>query len=1376
MACLDAGYRSCKTSLHLQRQALRVVPSTVRSLLACSLFIAVAPNTHAALGDAWVTRNALPTSAPLRSIVRTNTTFLAVGKHGAAHTSTDGSTWTQATTGTQANLNGVVWTGAQAIAVGDDGTILTSSDGSAWTARRSPQSSQWKSIVWTGNKAIVVGDAGAIATSDDGITWRTSFVGALQDLRAVAANGGTLITVGSQGFIAHSSDGLVWTSISPITSEMLHGIASNTDGSLWVAVGDNGTVLTSTNGSSWSGVASGSSAMLQHVLWDGAQFIASSTEGAVLTSNNGSTWTSHATGTTDDLACSAAGGGVTVAVGDRGVVMTSANNGTSWSVAHSGVRSSLHGIAQSNGVWAAVGNNGAITTSPDSIVWSAASSGAVTTLNSIAGNGSKFIAVGDGGLIRQSSDGTAWSAATSPTTRHLRAVVAGASNWVAVGANGTIVMSSNNGASWSTQSSGTSSQLRGVAYSGSMFVAIGESGVITTSTNGTSWTLRSSGVTEALFSVAWDGSTFIAVGDHGTVLASSDGTSWTEHTPPLSGMSSITLRSIVWSGVEFVAVGTHGSMLEGVALVLTSFDGTTWVQRAIEGAPALDAITVNGADILAAGSYGAIVYNVQSALPSVAFALASSSFAENAGTVQVTVTLDSASAGIVRVPFVVAGSAEIGASKDATISASPLTIPPGQTTATISITINNDLIDEGDETIIFDLTSPVGAIPGSQHTHTLTITDNDTAPGFTSLPASRVVAMGEAVQLTPAFIGDPVLKYQWSRNNVNLSGATASSYLLPAITLAQAGAYRVKATNLSGTATSNPATEIAVVDATNKVFNIVNKNTATFTVNAAGNGTITYQWTKDSVPLTDDTSLAKRITGSLTKTLTVKALTSADSGLYRCTVTTPVGQRDAGANTLNVIIPPVVHVPTFGGYVVSEAISVPILADNSPTKFSVSGLPSGVTYNSTTGVISGRSTVASTTTPFQVKITASNAAGTSPQVIATMTVAKLTDGTTGTYVGTIDRHAGLNAMLGGRVTFTIPGTGAASASIQLGTSSFSFVKALDVSAITSPSLTTIVKRTSKPDLTVHYDLDPGTGVITGSFTDSTGTANFSARRALVAPFTAWSGYYTSVLKLADSNDVGRQAIPQGHGYASFTVSSSGGASGSARLADGTTFSFSSPLRNNQAIVIYAPLYSNTGSLLGKLELASGTPVLVTTSELTWSKGTTNVRNYRNGFDPLALNAVGARYTTPGSGVIVMGVTPSPDNVPNIGVNFAEGGAPDPANRMNIQFRLTAPAARDLQTPAVNPAKISIGGISPSSGLFTGSFSLSDLDTTVTPNKWITRTTSYYGIIARDIDGILRGFGHFNLPMMPQNAVPPTTTISTSPILSGKVEMVPVPVP
>jgi hypothetical protein len=142
----------------------------------------------------------------------------------------------------------------------------------------------------------------------------------------------------------------------------------------------------------------------------------------------------------------------------------------------------------------------------------------------------------------------------------------------------------------------------------------------------------------------------------------------------------------------------------------------------------------------------------------------------------------------------------------------------------------------------------------------------------------------------------------------------------------------------------------------------------------------------------------------------------------------------------------------------------------------------------------------------------------------------------------------------------------------------------------------------------------------------------------------------------------------------------------------------------------------------------------------------------------------------------MEVTPSPDNVPNIGLNFAEGGAPDPATRMNIQFRLTAPAARDPQTPSVNPAKIAIGGISSSSGIFSGSFTLSDVDTTVILNKSITRTTSYYGIIARDTDGVLRGFGHFNLPMMPQNAVLPATSISTSPILSGKMEMVPVPVP
>ncbi len=1329
-----------------------------------------------AVGDAWLSRNALPVSSTLRSIDSTGSAFIAVGKDGTALRSSDGLVWTLASTGTQANLNGITWTGSAAIAVGDAGAILTSSDGSAWAAQRSTQDIAWRAVTWTGSVAVAVGDAGAICstTNADGTGWKGAYATAMADLRAVAGGGGVIVAVGSGGFIGRSTDALTWTRPPSPTTQMLRGVAFN--GSVWVVAGDNGTVITSTDGISWGSEAVISNVTLQSVRWDGAQFIITGGDGTIFTSATGSAWTTISTSVSDELLAQAFQGGVHVSVGERGVVVRSSDNGVTWSDALPAVRSDLRGGVRGSSMLVAAGADGAIITSPDGQAWSAATSGTTSTLNSTAANASAVIAVADGGSVLTSADGAAWSAASTPTTRHLRAAAAGASGFVAVGQSG-IIVSSADGQAWTAQASGTSAHLRGLAWSGSLFVAVGENGVILTSPNGSSWTARSSGVTEHLFAVAWGGSGFVAAGRNGVVLTSSTGTSWTRRSLPVADATGTLLRDVQWTGAEFVAVGCHGRALDPTAWVLTSYDGISWSERRIEAAPALESVIVDGSDVFAIGANGAVFKNVPSPLPTVEFSLAGSSFAESSGDVVVTFSLDFASAAAVRVNFTTSGTATIGTSGDATIGASPVTIAPGQTTGTIHVSINNDVIDEDviPETIVFTLQSAAGALLGAQRDHTLSIVDDDTAPSIVTMPASRVETVGSAVLLAPVYAGDPTLKYQWSRNNVNIAGAINATYLMPAITLAQAGTYRVKVTNLSGSILSPVPNEIAVVDATNKVQSVVFNKTAVFTVAAAGNGTFSYQWTKDGDPLADDTSPAKRIVGSKTKTLTVKALTTADSGVYRCTVTTPVGQKDGGTNTLTVVIPPVVHAPLFGGYMVSESVSVPVSADNNPTKWTIIGLPSGLTYNSSTGVVSGRPLLP-TSTPLQIKITASNAAGTSPLVTVPLTVTGLDAGVAGSYAGTIDRESNLNSRLGGRVTMTIAKNGIVTGSFALGKSTIAWKRPLDTAVGSNPTLTASIKRTGKPDLQItNCQLDPLTGILTGTLQDTTGSTLFRAWRSLAAPFTSWAGAYTGAIKLGNSNDVGQEAIPQGHGYTLFTVASSGIGTGAVRLADGAAVTFSSALRNTQSLVIYGLAWSGTGSVLGELHLTAGDPVLLSSSDLTWFKDVQSIkaRSYQSGFGPLTIDVTGARYTPPGAGAIVMGLGASADNVANVALHFAEGGAPDPANRLDIEFRLVAPNIRDPQTPAVNPGQVTIA-VNHRNGFINGSFSLSDLDTTVIPNVMRTRTVPWVGLISRDAGGSLRGFGYFNLPKMPDNSLPPGTTLSNSPILSGKVEMVPVP--
>ena len=88
------------------------------------------------------------------------------------------------------------------------------------------------------------------------------------------------------------------------------------------------------------------------------------------------------------------------------------------------------------------------------------------------------------------------------------------------------------------------------------------------------------------------------------------------------------------------------------------------------------------------------------------------------------------------VPFTVSGTAT-GGGTDYSITASPVVITAGNTTADITITITQDSQYENDETVIVDMGTPTNATQGAVITHTVTINDDDVAPSVTFTSASQ---------------------------------------------------------------------------------------------------------------------------------------------------------------------------------------------------------------------------------------------------------------------------------------------------------------------------------------------------------------------------------------------------------------------------------------------------------------------------------------------------------------------------------------------------------------------------------------------------------------------------------------------------------------
>ncbi len=170
-------------------------------------------------------------------------------------------------------------------------------------------------------------------------------------------------------------------------------------------------------------------------------------------------------------------------------------------------------------------------------------------------------------------------------------------------------------------------------------------------------------------------------------------------------------------------------------------------------------------------------------LPTVWFSQASQSVAESAGLVSVVVQMWPAQGQDVVVPYSTGGTATRGdVTKDYTLAGNSVTIPSGQTSATINLLVNDDLIDENDETVVLTLSSPPNILRASPYVHVATIIDNDLPAVVSFLTASQSITETNttlAIPLQLSAISNKVITVPF-----NLSGTaiqdTDYSLLTPA--------------------------------------------------------------------------------------------------------------------------------------------------------------------------------------------------------------------------------------------------------------------------------------------------------------------------------------------------------------------------------------------------------------------------------------------------------------------------------------------------------------------------------------------------------------------------------------------------------------------
>ena len=169
-------------------------------------------------------------------------------------------------------------------------------------------------------------------------------------------------------------------------------------------------------------------------------------------------------------------------------------------------------------------------------------------------------------------------------------------------------------------------------------------------------------------------------------------------------------------------------------------------------------------------------------LPRVRFAVAASSDGEQTGPQNFAILLDKVATQDVIVKYTWTGTSELA---DHGIVDGVLTIPTNQSSQSLRALINNDNIDEDDETIDLELVGQAGAIvePGlGEHVHT--IVDDDLPPIMSFAPAASTVSEGAGTATLTVSLALPSEKLVTVNYAVAPGGtASAADYTLAAGTL-----------------------------------------------------------------------------------------------------------------------------------------------------------------------------------------------------------------------------------------------------------------------------------------------------------------------------------------------------------------------------------------------------------------------------------------------------------------------------------------------------------------------------------------------------------------------------------------------------------------
>jgi hypothetical protein len=637
-------------------------------------------------------------------------------------------------------------------------------------------------------------------------------------------------------------------------------------------------------------------------------------------------------------------------------------------------------------------------------------------------------------------------------------------------------------------------------------------------------------------------------------------------------------------------------------------------------------------------------------------------------------------------------------------------------------------------------------------------------PVVTQAPLSSLVELGSAVTLSVAASGGGAdLSYVWKKGTTLLGNVKTADYGLPAVTLAQAGAYSVDVKSAGGVVGPLRA-HLGVLGAVSTPDIVNETTTLTVRLAVAGPGLL-FQWFRDGQVINDDQGLG--ISGATQSTLTVRRVGLSAAGQYTCRVRIPdaaggpVVERFSGAKTVAVRLRPVVNDGVLGPWKVSGSVTEAFTAQNGPLQFRVTGLPTGVVLNKVTGQLSGKPLAPRT---YRLGVSASNLAGEGPVRFFEVVCQDLEPRAKGTFVGLMQRTA-VNGELGGSIGFTVSPSGVISGKLSMANETRTFRSAWE--SLPGTPLTSsfeIRRSTGQPSWQVVLNLTAADGKVTGTLTEGLQPPTVieawqSDWQATSQPATNYQGVYTAALLPEPALQVlqlvalpqlptPEPQVPEGAGYAMLRVTTAGAVTWTGRLADGTALTRSLRLGREGDIPLHAMLFKGTGSMQGWVKIQPDLPALAASQvngDLTWSKrdqGVTQSGNYRSGFPLHTVTVLGGTYRSTDSVPVQLALAAPPQNAR---LAFAGGGLATAVQAADVGIPLGIALDNKIQEPALleNPTRTRLSSLSVRTGLFSGSFTLRDPQPGGLVGNW-DRTVTFHGLL---VPRLRQGVGAFLLEQL-----------------------------